>query len=220
MYDDFMKFDSIILDIDGTIWNTTPIVAEAWNKAIQENFPQVPRVTPEILQGQFGKTMTVIGDNLFVGLDDNQKKILLDACCKYEHDAIANNTKNITYEGVVQTIAALSKKVPLFIVSNCQAGYIQLVCKKNKIESYITDSVCFGDNDFTKDKNIALIVERNHLKNPAYVGDTLGDFEACKLAEVSFIWATYGFGKITDSVDGKVFAGKIDTFSELSDFVE
>ena len=27
-----MKPDSIILDIDGTLWNSTPIVADAWNK--------------------------------------------------------------------------------------------------------------------------------------------------------------------------------------------
>ena len=55
-----MKIDSIILDVDGTIWNTTGIVAEAWNKVIDENFPQVPHVTAEILKGQFGKTMDVI----------------------------------------------------------------------------------------------------------------------------------------------------------------
>lgn len=28
------KFDGLILDIDGTIWNTTGIVSVAWNKAI------------------------------------------------------------------------------------------------------------------------------------------------------------------------------------------
>ena len=27
-----MKTDGIILDIDGTLWNSTPIVAEAWNE--------------------------------------------------------------------------------------------------------------------------------------------------------------------------------------------
>ena len=64
-----MQFDSIILDIDGTIWNTTQVVAEAWNKAIKENYPQVKPVTAEILQGQFGKTMAVIAENLFSPLD-------------------------------------------------------------------------------------------------------------------------------------------------------
>lgn len=61
-----MKFDGIILDVDGTIWNTTEIVAQAWNRAIDESFPQVPHVTADILKGQFGKTMDVIGNNLFL----------------------------------------------------------------------------------------------------------------------------------------------------------
>ena len=65
-----MNFDGIILDVDGTIWNTTQIVAEAWNKAIKENFPEVQPVTADILKGQFGKTMDVIGKNLFGILGD------------------------------------------------------------------------------------------------------------------------------------------------------
>lgn len=61
-----MKFEEIFLDVDGTIWNTTEIVARAWNRAIDEVFPQVPHVTADILKGQFGKTMYVIGNNLFL----------------------------------------------------------------------------------------------------------------------------------------------------------
>ena len=60
------EFEEIFLDVDGTIWNTTEIVARAWNRAIDEVFPQVPHVTADILKGQFGKTMYVIGNNLFL----------------------------------------------------------------------------------------------------------------------------------------------------------
>ena len=134
-----MKYDSIILDVDGTIWDTTPVVAKAWNKAIAELFPQVPPVTADILKGQFGKTMDVIGRNLFGDLSDSNQAILLKRCCVEEHIAIEQNEKDIAYEGVVQTIRELSKKIPLFIVSNCQAGYIELVMKKNGITDCITD---------------------------------------------------------------------------------
>lgn len=47
-----------------------------------------------------------------------------------------------------------------------------------------------------KDENIKLIVKRNNLKNPVYVGDTQGDFLACKNANVPFIFAAYGFGSV------------------------
>lgn len=206
-----MTYDSIILDIDGTLWNTTGIVAQAWNMAIARLFPQVPLVTAEILQGQFGKTMDTIADNLFAGLTAEQKKFLIDKCCEEEQAALHSNTENITYEGVVETIAHLSTKVPLFIVSNCQSGYIELVIEKNHIEKYITDYECFGTQGKPKDENIRLIVERNNLKNPVYVGDTQGDYEACTKAGVPFIWAAYGFGK------PESYIAKIEKFSDIKD---
>lgn len=206
-----MRFDSIILDVDGTIWDTTPIVAKAWNKAIEKLFPQVPRVTADILKGQFGKTMDVIGRNLFEELTAEEQKKLLDQCCIEEQVALEENQENITYSGVVETIRALAAKVPVFIVSNCQAGYIELVIKKLGIADCITDFECFGNNGLPKDKNIRLVVERNGLKVPVYVGDTQGDFDACKLAGVPFIWAEYGFGKVCE----KDIAGKVKRFSEL-----
>ena len=86
------KFDGLILDVDGTIWNTTGIVAEAWNKTIDDSFPQVPHVTADILKGQFGKTMDVIADNLFGVLSEADKKELMKKCCVGEQKALLENT--------------------------------------------------------------------------------------------------------------------------------
>ncbi len=207
-----MKFDGLILDVDGTIWDTTPIVAEAWNKAIDENYPQIKHVTADILKGQFGKTMDVIADNLFTSLESKNKKILLEKCCQKEQAALLLNKKNITYKGVIETICAVSKKIPVYIVSNCQSGYIELVIEKNGIKDFISDFECYGNTGLNKDENIRLIVERNNLKSPVYTGDTDGDYEACKKAGIPFIWAAYGFGKPNDD---KYYA-KIKEFSELN----
>lgn len=204
-----MKCDGLILDIDGTVWNTTPIVAEAWNEAIEKLHPEVPRVTAEILQGQFGKTMKVISDNLFGILSEAERKNLIDTCAEYEHIRIRENKSDISYPGVIETIKKLAQKVDLYVVSNCQSGYIELVLEKNNIQSYITDFECYGNNLKEKYENIRLICERNNLKNPVYVGDTQGDCDSCKKADVPFIWATYGFGT-ADS-----YSAKIEKFSEL-----
>ena len=206
-----MRFDGLILDVDGTIWNTTGIVAEAWNKTIDTFFPQVPHVNAEILKGQFGKTMDVIADNLFGVLSAEDKKILMEKCCIYEQKALLENTKNITYEGVIETLKKLSSIIPIFIVSNCQSGYIELVIEKNKITPIIKDFECFGNTGKSKAENIKLIASRNGLKAPVYVGDTQGDYEACKEAEVPFIWAAYGFGKPEDNN----YYAKLDSFTQL-----
>ena len=209
--EEIVKFDGLILDVDGTIWNTTGIVAEAWNKTIDDNFPKVAHVTAEILKGQFGKTMDVIADNLFGALTSAEKKLLMEKCCIYEQKALLENTVDITYNGVLDTLNKLSAKLPIFIVSNCQSGYIELVMEKNGITNLIKDFECFGNNGKSKGENIKLIVNRNGLKNPVYVGDTQGDYEACKEAEVPFIWAVYGFGKPEDD---KYYA-KITSFNQL-----
>ena len=206
-----MKFDSLILDVDGTIWNTTGIVAKAWNLAFDNYFPQVPHVTAEILKGQFGKPMDVIADNLFPMLEKEEKDILMKKCCQMEQKALLENTENITYNGVIDSIKRISKKIPVFIVSNCQSGYIELVIKKNGITDFIKDFECFGNNGFSKGQNIRLIAERNSLKSPLYVGDTQGDYEACKEAGVPFVWAAYGFGRPEDE---KYFS-KIEEFAQL-----
>jgi len=190
-----MKTDGIILDIDGTLWNTTEVVAQAWNKAIEEVCPQIPRVSAEILQGQFGKPMNVIADNLFKGITQAEREALLEACCKLEQIAVAENTKDITYPTVVEGIKELAENHKLYIVSNCHDGYIELTMQKNNIQKYISDWECYGHNGKTKAENISLLVERNNLKMPLYVGDTQGDLEACQKAAVPFIWAAYGFGK-------------------------
>ncbi len=207
-----MTFDSLILDIDGTIWNTTELVAIAWNKAIEKYFPEVPRVTSQILQGQFGKTMKVISDNLFKGLSDEEKKILIDYCAEYEQKELINNQKDLTYKTVLETIASLSKRVKIFIVSNCQSGYVELVISKNKLEKYITDFECYGNNLKEKYENIQLICQRNNLKNPVYVGDTQGDSDSCKKINVPFIYATYGFGTADN------YFAKIDSFNQLENY--
>lgn len=207
-----MKFDSIILDIDGTIWNTTQIVAESWNKAIKNNFPSIPLVNAKILQTQFGKPMSEIADNLFPELNQSQKDFLMEECCKIEQEDLSKNTKNLAYKDVSKTIEKLSKKIPVFIVSNCQKGYIEVVEEKNHLENFIKDSECFGNNGNSKAENIALIIKRNNLKNTVYVGDTQGDADACKEANIPFIWASYGFG------NPKSYDYKIETFSDLVTF--
>lgn len=63
---------------------------------------------------------------------------------------------------------------------------------------YIKDFLCFGQTQVPKNESIRLLMERNHLQDVVYVGDTSGDFDACQKADVPFIYASYGFGDIPD----------------------
>ena len=70
--------------------------------------------------------------------------------------------------------------------------------EKKLDEKYIKDFLCFGQTQVPKNESIRLLMERNHLQDVVYVGDTSGDFDACQKADVPFIYASYGFGDIPD----------------------
>ncbi|MBQ9862573.1 MAG: HAD family hydrolase [Lachnospiraceae bacterium] len=207
---------NLIFDIDGTLWNSTPVVATAWNRAVNEGpIEELKKhvITDKTLQKEFGKPMDVIADDLFGDIDPVVKADILKACCKYEHDALEENEKDLSYEGMKETMHKLESMYNLFIVSNCQDGYIELVMRKNGLTDIIKDYECFGHTGLQKDENILLICKRNNLdlKETVYIGDTLGDYEATKKAGLKFVFCKYGFG----SVDTPDYA--IDKFSDLID---
>lgn len=187
---------NIILDVDGTLWDTTEVIAKGWNRAISEIGGTSAIITPSILKREFGKPMDEIANSLFHDASEEKRELLLERCCKYEHDLLKENTDDLLFSGVKETIRKLSEKCSLFIVSNCQSGYIELFIEKAGVEKYITDYECFGDTGRSKGENIKLVMERNDLEEAVYVGDTEGDYQATVLAGIPFIFAKYGFGNV------------------------
>lgn len=190
--------EHLIFDVDGTIWNSTEIVAGAWQRAVRETGYSNVVVTPERLQQEFGKPMDVIADNIFTDVPEQSKKAeILELCCKYEQHFLHEDPCHITYPGVVEGMRRLAEEKKLYIVSNCQKGYIELVMEKTGLGDCITDYDCFGNTGTCKGETILTVMRRNGLKPEecAYIGDTAGDEEAAGLAGIPFIFATYGFGE-------------------------
>ena len=96
----------------------------------------------------------------------------------------------------VPGLKQLKENYRLFIVSNCQAGYIEVFLETSGLGSYFEGHLCPGDTGNAKADNICKIIQEYHLKAPVYVGDTLGDFNATKTAGIPFVFASYGFGQV------------------------
>ena len=61
--------DSIIFDLDGTLWDSTEEVAIAFNKVLKEKYPNVTdEVTVAKLQSLFGRPLYEIAEKLFVSV--------------------------------------------------------------------------------------------------------------------------------------------------------
>ena len=185
----------IIFDVDGTLWDSAKPVAESWTLMLERRYPELARIiTSDDMYRNMGKTVDAIGADLFPGLAPDKRDEVMDACMRYENEYLADHP-GVTYPNMKETLAALSREYGLYIVSNCQEGYIEALMAACGIASYISDTECIGATGHPKGDNIRLVMERNGLEKCLYVGDTAMDQEAAGKAGIPFVFASYGFGQ-------------------------
>ena len=204
-----MTFESLIFDIDGTLWDSRQLVAEGYNIQLEKEGLSHLAVTAEVLKPLFGKVLGEIADTIFASVDPTQRYALMERCMETENAYLWENECRIGYPNVKQTLEALSKKHRLFIVSNSQQGYPELCIRKLGLEPYIEGHMCFGDTGTSKGQTILTLIKKHNIGSCIYIGDTQGDLEACREAGVPFIFCTYGMGR-AESWDAK-----IDSIEEL-----
>ena len=205
-----MKFESLIFDIDGTLWDSRALVAEGYNIQLKKEGLSHLCVTAEDLKPLFGKVMTEIADAILASIPEGERYNLMERCMATENQYLFDNPCDIGYPGIRETMAALTEKYRLFIVSNSQCGYPELCIDKLGIGPYITGHLCFGDTGTSKGKTLRTLMAKYGIENAAYIGDTQGDYEATVEAGIPFIWCAYGFG----TPEG--YVAKIDRFEELT----
>jgi phosphoglycolate phosphatase len=188
--------DSIIFDLDGTLWDPTEVVVTAWNNVLSNHKEINKKITKEELEAVLGLQVEDIGKKLFPQLDEDLQRQILSECCEVECRYLGQLGGRL-YDHAERVLKSLSHKYKLFIVSNCQDGYIETFYKFHKLDKYFLDYENPGRTGLSKGENIKLIIERNNLLKPVYIGDTEGDQKATKFAGIPFIYAEYGFGEVT-----------------------
>lgn len=202
--------NAIIFDLDGTLWDAAGCAVDIWNRVLKKyhavNFP----ITQDKVSALMGKTMEEIGTIVLPDLPETKRQQALDDFSREEVRYLTENGA-IPYTGMEETIEALSKKYDLYIVSNCQDGYVQAFLYAHQLEPFFKDIEMSGRTGLEKGENIKKIMERNHIQSAVYVGDTAGDEKAAGYAQIPFIWAKYGFGKAVHPADS------IDNITELQE---
>ncbi len=200
--------DSIIFDLDGTIWDPIDTVLSAWNSIIRKSNLINSELTRQDFEGTMGLQMDEISRKLFPDLANTEREKLINDCCEVEQSILEKNG-GVLFPNVENVLKELSQKYKLYIVSNCQDGYIEAFYKFHRLDQYFLDFENPGRTGLSKGENINLIIERNNLANPVYVGDTQGDLEAARFANIPFIYAEYGFGQVNQ------YDMKIESVEEL-----
>lgn len=206
--------EAILFDLDGTLWSSSPEICIAWNHVLNRH-PELHRgpITEEELASCFGLPMTEIARKLFPELQEEKKQDLMDECCEEEERYLSEHGGTL-FPQLEETLAKLKETYRLFIVSNCQSGYIECFLKAHRLEKYFDDIQCWGDHKVSKGENNKVIMQRNGITKAVYVGDTSGDEESARVAGIPFIFASYGFGEAI-SPDKS-----IETFAQLPEVLE
>ena len=189
-----MKFESLIFDIDGTLWDSRALVAEGYNIQLKAEGLEHLYTNAEALRPLFGKVMTEIGDVLFASIPQPERYELMERCMETENRYLFENECKIGYPKVRETMEELAKTHRLFIVSNSQCGYPELCMDKLGIRDLFSGHMCFGDTGTSKGQTILTLMRKHNIGSCIYIGDTQGDLEACEEAGIPFIFCGYGLG--------------------------
>ncbi|HEY0669915.1 MAG TPA: HAD family hydrolase [Sphingobacteriaceae bacterium] len=200
--------DSIIFDMDGTLWDGLDMYVESWNRGLKEsNISKI--VSRDEIAAMVGWESRKVLANLLPEYNTDRQQAVLEIVNTFP-PVLLNEVGGVLYEGVRSGLEQLATKYKLFIVSNCAEGLIRIFMKWADIEHYITDEIAHGVNFMPKHYNIKTLIDTYNLKNPVYVGDTAGDSEQSALANVPFVFLSHGFG-ITEKYDLK-----FDDFKEFT----
>ncbi|MBQ8300328.1 MAG: HAD family hydrolase [Clostridia bacterium] len=189
--------DTIIFDLDGTLWDSTGCACDIWNRVLDKHKDIDFRMTQNMTEQLMGKTMEQIGEILFPDVSNEVRSNIVNEFGDEEVKYLCENGATL-YDGLEETISLLSRNYKLYIVSNCQDGYVPAFLQAHKLGQYFADIEMSGRTGLDKGNNIKLLMERNNIKAAVYVGDTDGDEKAARFAGIPFIYAEYGFGKVVN----------------------
>ena len=206
-----MAFESIIFDVDGTLWDSRALLAEAYNAQLAEEGITGLHVTAQILKPLFGKPMNELADGLFGAIvPAPERYALMDRCiARMDRHMEDHAGPHMGYPQLRPTMEALKKNHRLFIVSNGQKGYPQMAANKLGLADLIDGYLSWGDTGKSKGQTILQLMKTHNIESAVYIGDTQGDLEACREAGIDFVFTAFGFGQ------PESYYAKADRFCDL-----
>lgn len=203
---------AVLFDLDGTLWDASKEVGESWDE-VTKSLKTPFRVTTFDMKRTMGKTMDEIAKTLFLPYLPKEELPALQRRCEEHENEYLKTHPGTLYPGVKETLETLTKEYPLYIVSNCQKGYIEAFLDGTGLSPLFSGHLCYGDTLRPKGETIRILLAKEGIASAIYVGDTDGDAKAAHFARLPFIHASYGFGRTEEK------EGSVSRFEELPDAI-
>ena len=201
-----MKYEAILFDLDGTLWDANESCTEGWN-AVLERLNYKDRIDVSGMNSVTGKSMDDCIDILLPGIR-NKHPDIKDLLVISEKEAIERSGASI-YPDVLKKTVELSNRCKVFIVSNCQEWYLKKFIEYSCLGPVLSGWDCYGSSKTEKHSMISTIKTKNNINTVVYIGDTLHDKESAESSNTDFIQVTYGFG---DPIENAL---RFDSFNAL-----
>ena len=109
-----MRYDSILFDLDGTLWDSTGAVAASWEEALA-GVPDIEGPpTRAQLEGVMGMTAEDLMAKLYPHLSKERHMELFDRCCQVENTYLREHG-GVLYPQLEETLEALPKSCPCLL---------------------------------------------------------------------------------------------------------
>jgi len=225
--DHFKGIQFIAFDLDGTLLDSVPDLAEATDKAMRALGR--PSVTVEQVTTWIGNGADVlIGRALSRSFEvDPQLDPALHKEARQLFDRFyeaGGHQQSALYAGVKETLAAFHQaNVPMAIVTNKPSQFVPHLLEQHGIRDYFVDVI--GGDTFPRKKPdpfaLHWLMEKHQLaaSEMLMVGDSRNDILAAKAATCYVVGLTYGYNygqPISDSDPDIV----LDHFSQLAEVVK
>ena len=184
----------LVFDLDGTLWDSTEVVARAWNAALFESGLNFGPLCAADIGSIMGFTHEQIRQRLFPDLEPARWDAFSRLAYQREEELLRQCGGQL-YPGVREALPRLAERHPLGIVSNCQRGYIEVFLEWTGMKGLFRDWECHGNTGLSKGENLSRLCARHNWSRVIYVGDTAGDEAAAREAGCDFLFAAYGFGQ-------------------------
>ena len=210
-----MSTKNLIFDLDGTLWDPRATIIGIWNEVLGKHQLIKQKLKPEDMDQYMGLLAHDIVKDIVPGISDERAKEVLSEIVAQENKVLRVQG-GILYNDVETTLKSLTNTHNLFIVSNCQDGYIESFLEYYQFNDLFVDFESHGRTQKPKSENIKLVMERNHLstEDSVYIGDTQTDYDSAKANGLPFVFCKYGFGKLATP-----HSPSISKFSDLKLYV-